>query len=781
MSQLRAQAYEFVRNQEFTKAIRSYQKARDLALQQDWQELAIQFLNNIAGCYYSLYAYQDAIRSYRQSFLEARKISNLQLETLAALNMASLYLAIGETKNAADILNEYPLDGSTVAANSRLEVFLIQASVFTKLNNTEAADAAFARAMREAELDPPSAPIPVSHRNADRWSEGPRELRRAWVYAVIGECLNWRGDSHRAEPYILEAFRLRSTYREGSSFRSILQLAMVHRERRDFQAALRLLSVSRHVDPPNRTVMHDFLLDREVARVHLAAGNFEAAFPYLRSALSQARRWRLSVLPTDSAFLNFEAHLNTEIYRSFLDTLCAGKIALNQKSLAEESFWVAEEARFASMRAAQLPAAAFAARMPGGYWAKFAELQKLQTAAIRGDKNASAALGQTERALNRIEMESGLSIPQSSSQGTPAIADWKRNLPADEVVFSYYLAEPFSLAWVADSRGIHVRRIAGRAQLAKIIEQFRAEILNSSQIGTNNTALELTRQLFGDYLYSHHTIQYWTMVVDQELAALPIAALPSGMPRSRFLVEDHTLRIVPSAIALQKPAASPWRRQAVGIADAVYNRADTRLASHQQKPADLLELSRLPASARELQKSMTVMQSNQWATQSWMGTDATGQRLRNALLESPDIIHLSTHFVSDTAHPQLLSIALTPSAGRHSLFSSLDLNGLRTNTKLMVLSGCSSSSGAAVSGIAINGLARACLISGASTVLATLWPTVDSDGPIFPVFYGHLLQKSWNQRSAAESLRAAQLEMIRRGGWSSRPAYWAAYLAISKG
>ena len=175
------------------------------------------------------------------------------------------------------------------------------------------------------------------------------------------------------------------------------------------------------------------------------------------------------------------------------------------------------------------------------------------------------------------------------------------------------------------------------------------------------------------------------------------------------------------------------------------------------------------------------MSSRNWSTHGWTGTAANAANLRRELQASPDIVHISTHFIGNEANPRLLSIALTPDADGHPLFSALDLNSLRTSTKLVVLSGCNSSSGTPVSGIAVNGLARACLIAGAETVLATLWPTIDSDGPIFPVFYNNLLGRKWSTRAVAQALREAQLQMIRQGGWSSRPAYWAAYLTISKG
>ena len=778
---LRQEGYKFVLKQEFESAIRSYTQARELALKENQKRLAILFLNNIAGSHLRCYQYREAARHYNLAIREAEAIESRELVTLASLNLAAIHLAMGQALKASDAIAHVPRDGSTFNADTRLDSFLQLASIFTRLGGEKEAFTALDRATQEAELEPPTELVKSLPSEALRWSEGVREGRRAWVFSVRAECLNWLKRFDEAEPYVLEAFRIRSTFRQTSHPRNALQLAMIARNRGDFASAKKLLAVARNLDPGNRPQMHQFLLNREASKIELESGNFNAALGPLREALALARAWRMEVLPSDSTFLGFESYLNHELQGKFLDSLVQPSFSLHQKNLAEESFWVAEEARFASIRAAQFPDTEFHSRLPNEYWAQLSRFQSLQTAIATGKTGASEQLASIERSLNALEVEAGLAIPRTSSAGIPKIQRWRQAIPADEVVFSYYLAEPFSLAWVADNRGIKVRRIAGKKRLADLIASFRAEIASGSRNGTSSTGMELTKQLFGEFLSSNHTTPFWTMVIDQELATLPLAALPTGGDGDRYLVEDHTLRILPSAILLRSVPARAWNHQTAGIADPVYNSVDQRVGLERGTSQGSLQLSRLPASARELQASFAVMNASQWSTRGWTGAEATALNLRAALKASPDIVHVSAHFVANEANSHLLSIALTADPAGHSLFSSLDLNSLRTETKLIVLSGCNSSAGIPVSGIAVNGLARACLIAGASTVIATLWPTVDSDGPIFPVFYRHLLGQPWSQRAAAQSLRAAQIQMIRQGGWSSRPAYWAAYLAISKG
>ena len=783
LTKIRSQAYQLVLNQDFQQAIIQYGFARTVALEERNSQLSIQFSMNIAGCYQAMSAYRDAMQAYRKAMDEAKKSGLIQLETTTALNMASLLVELGEIKIAGDLLSSYPIDGSTMPPDGRLQGFMLQTTVFLRLKQKERAQRAFQLALVEAEK-PPSSELVVAYRTQQaKWSESAISLRRAWVFASYSQVLGRLGQFEEAEKYSLEAFRLRSTFQEKGRLRDALQLAMILRHRNDLNGASSLLQVARSLDPSNRTPMHLFLLDREEAQIALARGDFARALPSLRSALTRARAWRMEVLPSDSAFLNFEVNLTYEIQDSFLVAMAQSGFSLDQPDAAEEAFWIAEEARFASMRASQFPASGFANRLPNEYWSTLSRFRKLQTASLSSNGANQPSLLELERKLHVIEMQAGLSIPQAKLDGAPKVKEWIKSLSQDDVVFSYYLAEPYSLAWTATRNGIKMRRIASGKQLNQWIEQFRKEIKDPSQNGNSSTGMELSKQLFGEDLYSRRTTPFWTMVLDQELSTLPIAALPADRAGVRYLIEDHSLRVLPSAIFLRTETNPEWTHKAVGIADAVYNQADRRLSSLKNAFFGRLELNRLPASATELQNSFNTIKNQHWLTVQHTGVAATVEALGATLSQSPDILHLSTHFVPQAGSPHLLNIALSPASGQSgtSLFSSLDLNAVRTKTKLVVLSGCSSSTGEVVSGIGINGLSRAFLISGVSTVVATLWPTQDTEGPIFPVFYQNLIQQKWSPRAAAESLRAAQLQMIRRGGWTSKPSYWAAYLAISKG
>jgi CHAT domain-containing protein len=786
LKQIRAEAFRRISQSDIYGALEQYQVAREVALKEGQIELSVQFLSNIAACYQLQSSYQKAIEQYRLAAEEARRRGYPKWENVALMNMASLMLETGDSRAAGELLLSHPLNGENLPEDARLSAFGVQLNVFTRLGKSKENQVreAFARALAEAEKPPPATVLAANKARLAKWSESARELRRAWVFSIYGQALAWSRKFDEAERYSLEAFRLRSQFQDPARFRDALQLANIYRNRQEYELAERMLEVTRSLKPSGQIAMHRFLQEREAARLALSRGKFSDALPPLRNALATARRWRMQLLPTDSAFLNFESYLTGEVQKEFLGAMLSDGFDLSQDGVAVESLWIAEEARFASMRAAQFPATSFSERLPAEYWTTLTRYQRLQDSVLAtGKDDDNESLSRLDSELKLMEAQAGLGLPQNTQTGLPASSEWLARLKPDEAIFTYYLAEPYSLAWTVANRKVTVRRIAGRGEIAKLVEEFRQDLLNPSQNGTSSAGLKLSKQLFGENLSVSRTIPFWTMVLDQELASLPIAALPGSADGSRYLISDHTLRAVPSVFSLSQEQRTNWSHFAAAFGDPVYNRADARMTPAVSGVFQPVGLNRLPQSGKEVELMSAMLERRGWETETRTGLRATAPELLGILRRSPDIVHISSHFVSLPDSPHTISVALSAGAngGTSALFGSRDLNAIRTQTKLVVLSGCSSSTGEIIPGIGINGLSRALLISGVGTVVATLWPTVDTDGPIFPTFYRHLTANAWSSRATAESLRQAQLEMIRQGGWTARPAYWAAYLPISRG
>jgi CHAT domain-containing protein len=196
--------------------------------------------------------------------------------------------------------------------------------------------------------------------------------------------------------------------------------------------------------------------------------------------------------------------------------------------------------------------------------------------------------------------------------------------------------------------------------------------------------------------------------------------------------------------------------------------------SAQRTRGDSLALPRLVASGTEIDES-----ARAWGGDCVLlkGTDASREHLRAQLGRNPAVVHIATHVVESGERPSygLIALSLTPQR-ESELVPPFEIAEWRTGAGLVVLSGCHSGEGAALPGTGLLGLTRAWLTAGAGAVIASNWSTPDSSGALFAALYRHLSARP--DAGPAAALRAAQVEMIRSGGWRANPRYWGAYFAV---
>jgi CHAT domain-containing protein len=273
------------------------------------------------------------------------------------------------------------------------------------------------------------------------------------------------------------------------------------------------------------------------------------------------------------------------------------------------------------------------------------------------------------------------------------------------------------------------------------------------------------------------------LALDGALAELPIAALvvkpesePAGAPE--YLLARHTVQLIPGVAYWLESGEGPAPQFSplfVGLGDAIYSRADQRLASASKAAPEELALPRLPGSAAEVETC-----ARAWHGRSVLlrGGDATRENLVQALLQRPAAVHLAAHYL-ESAGPNrhgLIALSLSPT-GDSQVLTPVEISRWHIQAGLVVLSGCHSAAGAPLPGEGALGLPRAWLAAGAESVVGSLWNTPDDDGALFAELYRNL--RALGRLDAARALREAQLSMIRSGGRFGRPSYWGAYFIVA--
>ena len=262
------------------------------------------------------------------------------------------------------------------------------------------------------------------------------------------------------------------------------------------------------------------------------------------------------------------------------------------------------------------------------------------------------------------------------------------------------------------------------------------------------------------------------IVPDGILFAVPWAALRGG-GRSQYLGESHELVLEPSASAFVRLRERESRTS--GGPALVIAKPDAS-----QRPLPETEIE-----ARELVELFV-------GSRVLMGEEASESAVRRQVGQY-DIVHFATHARVDSVRPLQSSLLLTGARGalEESLLAPLDpedgvLTGyevlelpLRTGA-LVTLAACETVGVVSQRGEGVVGLARAFLESGASSVVATLWPVEDrATRELMGRFYRELASGS----TAAGALSKAQTAMARGSAGESRryPYYWAGFVLIGDG
>ncbi len=215
-------------------------------------------------------------------------------------------------------------------------------------------------------------------------------------------------------------------------------------------------------------------------------------------------------------------------------------------------------------------------------------------------------------------------------------------------------------------------------------------------------------------------------------------------------------------------------------------------------------LDDLPATRTEVEQINQLLKGQNWKTQLLLGVESSEINVKAQV--SPKLLHIATHgyFIDSpvsqgplvqssdpSRNPMLQSGLLLAGAQKYLYQRSLneviatgDQDGVLTaleamtlnldNTDLVVLSACETGSGQVRNGEGVYGLQRSFLVSGAASILMTLWKVDDeSTEKLMTAFY-----RSWIQLGdKAEALHRTQMEIKAQ---YPDPYYWGAFVMMGK-
>ncbi len=333
------------------------------------------------------------------------------------------------------------------------------------------------------------------------------------------------------------------------------------------------------------------------------------------------------------------------------------------------------------------------------------------------------------------------------------------HLPIGAVVISYVLTDEKCFAFVLkndESPKINVLPI-GATKIGEQIKHYRESILSfSPTFKAEARALYdlLLKSADGEIRQAKHLI----IVPDGALWELPFQSLIN--PASgKYLVEEREISYTPSLgilSAVKFQAASKISQKSF-VAFANSTRKDAAVLPEAEREAN--EIGKLYAPSNIFVKNA--------ATESRVKAEAATAK----------ILHLAVHGEINQTNPFESSLLFTPEKEDDGRLTVSEILQMNLPESLVVLSSCDTSNGQVINGEGLLSLSWAFLAAGGQSVVAAQWAVEEKTTADLMLDFHRDLNKIGIEE-AANALRAAQIEALKRPAPFNHPFYWSAFVAV---
>jgi len=380
----------------------------------------------------------------------------------------------------------------------------------------------------------------------------------------------------------------------------------------------------------------------------------------------------------------------------------------------------------------------------------------------------------------------GMSRP-GRHEVTASIHEIQNILRPDELLLEYVLDEPYAYCvWISKKSAGIQELPAGRQSIEKLTGRYLSEI--RAKRNAIKEAQQLSKILL-EPIAQEATNTRLIIVPDGLLHLLPFDTLrdPNGL-----LIETKTIGYVPAATILyilRNRKTLEARRPFLGVGDVAYQNQGN-VSAEVQKPQGLRNriarafsdsfgtpLYDLPATRVEVLGIGKIVGKDAVLL---LGRDATETAFKSAPLVDFKIIHIAAHGFADTQFPERsgLVLGVDPTSHDDGLLQVREIIRLRFNADLVTLSACNTGIGKLQGEEGVTNLVEAFLVSGARSVVASLWSADDTYTlALMERFYSHIAEG----QDKASALRQAKLDLLLKYGKQVPPYYWGAFVLVGDG
>ncbi|MBN1285819.1 MAG: tetratricopeptide repeat protein [Anaerolineae bacterium] len=343
-------------------------------------------------------------------------------------------------------------------------------------------------------------------------------------------------------------------------------------------------------------------------------------------------------------------------------------------------------------------------------------------------------------------------LNQLTRVDVPDLETVQAALPDGAALLSYYLTDEDVYAFVLTRTDLRAKRLAAKpGDLRNEVSAFRVD---QTQTGPLQKLYALLVAPLEDSLPPADPLDPPGLIVvpHDVLNFVSFASLTAN--GSDFLVDRYAVSYSPSATVytvLAGRGAAEAAGQALVLGNPDYS---------------------LPFATDEAEEVAAIL-----GVLPVLGGDATESLLR-AQIGSAGVVHMAAHGKFDAQDPLSSALKLAGDAENDGLLEVREVYALplREHGPLVVLSACETAVGALTEGDEFQGLTRAFLLSGARTVVASLWTVDDAaTAALMAAFYRN---RAGGMNEAA-ALAAAQRSVRQdaANSWTA-PDYWAGFVLV---
>jgi CHAT domain-containing protein len=739
-------ASDLLRGGEVRKAEVAFRAMLNSATKRGDDRFAARCRVGLSASYLAIHDYKAAAQNGQKALEYALTQKDADIAVRAALNLSSVYRRMGDYRAATQTMRDLnPILSQVTDSGAKMQLYIHAATNYARNGDWARAEPLF-----YAGID-----LALNRGDLQTAASGWNQLGYMRLQA---------NDLPNAEAALTEAFRLRRSAGNRNLGVSYAYLGMLRLTQGDARSSLNLLNraveiASAGVPLPVAVVYY------WRAKARSATSDTRGALEDFDRAIRWATQWRHEILPSDGFRITAEVALDN-MYDQYVNIGMHAAGEVKGPLLARRMFEVSEQHKSASFR--ELLRTGL--QLPAEYWEALANYR----AALASSSGPESTGPADQARLQLAQIESSLGL-ESAKEGSAQVRDVQRQLRPEEALISFHIGQDQSYVWAITRDGFEWHVVPGLGRIAPLAKQYINAVTSGSALNESN--IQLYDMLFSGLTPRILAKRDWLLSLDRGLFEIPFAALG---PTREPLILSHSLRTIPGAALLSRPASPNSNSRFVGAGDAIYNAADPRWTG--SRAIKTTQFSRLVNTRQEIR---TVARA--WGADAepklLFGDAFSRSSLQQTLRSGAGIVHIAAHVVKGRDPGQIMIGVGLNQDGREDFLTPADISSQAVRVGLVSINGCASGGGVALPGAGLIGLTRAWLLSGATAVAATYWPVNDDRGELFSRMYSELARspdRTITASKAAKTLQIAQIACWRSNMARSKPGYWAAVFVAGK-